>query len=660
METTIKIIVLLLTSLTLYSCGGGCDDQQPLSQSTGSLTIKRASSNDELERYLKASLVNNYATEVHRPVYMLASADSAEASVSGAAQTFSTTNTQESDVDEADRLKTNGDVIFTSSINAPEINIFSAQPGAPALATYPVDTLNDAKLSGLYLRSNANQLIALSGDSPQNFPLWDNWFMPSHWANRKTEVFSLDVAVPTAPELQRKLTLDGQLISSRRIGSTLYLATRHTPSIDGLTEYPEDERVLRTNRDLINAESLAEMMPHYQINGGSEQSLFSVEDCFVSDYQHPKQQQSSIIGLIAVDLNDATLTPRGQCYVGDAETIYASSKAIYLATTHVAYDDKSSTELHKFSLDGAVPNYRGTGSVSGHLGWQQDLKPFRMSEHNDVLRIVTYTGDQSDSDHSPATLYTLRENTATASLDILGSLPNETHPTPLGKPGEQIYATRFIADKAYLVTFRTTDPLYIVDLTDPANPFMASELEINGYSDYLHPVGENYLLGIGKDAVAANQTENSSDVMGDGRGAWVQGVKLSLIDISDASAPYEKQQIILGKRGSDTAASRTHHALTSLLRGDILEIALPLTIHDTPFFDDMPDSPSQYYQWTKDTLYRLSINTNTGEIQTLADIDSERRRDDPMYYYSQEWQHDRSAIIDDTVYYLQGDKVISN
>ncbi len=672
METTIKILVLLLTSLTLYSCGGNCDDQQTSSQGSGSLTIKRASSSDELESYLKTSLINNHATKINETSHFeLASLDSASASNGSAntsGQVFSTTNTQESNVGEADRLKTNGDVIFTSSIHRPEIKIFNAQSGAPELASYSVDTLNGAKLSGLYLRSSANQLLALSGDSEQNYPLWDMWFTPSYWADRKTEVFSLDVADPSFPTLQNKLTLDGQLISSRRIGSTLYIATRHTPSIAGLNTYPQDEQAIQTNRALINRASLASMMPAYQINDGTAQSLFSVEDCFISDYDQPKQQQSSIIGLIAIDLSEASLAPRGQCYVGDAETLYASSEALYLATTHYSYSEENgllnyqsqpSTEIHKFSLASTIPAYRGTGSVDGHLGWQQDLKPFRMSEYNDVLRIITYTGNQSDSESSPAKLYTLAENTETSNLEILGSLPNEARPTPLGKPGEQIYATRFIGEKAYLVTFRATDPLYIVDLSKPSDPFVVSELEINGYSDYLHPVGENYLLGIGKDAVP-------SDEVGDGRGAWVQGVKLSLIDISDASAPYEKQQIILGNRGSDTAVSNTHHALTSLLRANNkLELALPVSIHDTPYewvaSQELSDDPSYYYNWTRDVLYRLSIDTVTGEIEVLPEIESERQMpDDSQYYHSWDWPYDRSAIIDDTVYYLQSDSITSN
>ena len=672
METTIKILVLLVTSLTLYSCGGGCISQQTSSQSTGSLTIKRASSSDELANYLKSSLINNHATEINEAsYYTLASYSASDSETGAAAQTFSTTNAQESSVDEADRLKTDGNYLYTSSINGPEIKIFGTESGAPEIATYPLQTLNKTLISGLYLRDETKQLLAVSGDGRQSASIWDMWFDAAYWEDRKTEVFTLDINNPSLPELQDKLTLDGQLISSRRIGSTLYLATRHTPTVNGLIEYPESSAELLINRGLINFASLDNMLPSYQVNDGRKQLLFDVEDCFISDYAQPKQQQTSIISLLAIDLDAATPTPRGQCFVGDAETVYASTEAFYLATTHYQYNEEDgfinddgqiSTEIHKFALDSLTPDYRGTGSVAGHLGWQQDLKPFRMSEHNDVLRIITYTGNQADGDSSPAHLYTLAENTKTSTLDILGSLPNEARPALLGKLGEQIYATRFIGSRAYLVTFRTTDPLYIVDLSNPSDPFIASELEINGYSDYLHPVGENYLLGIGKDAVASTDS-------GDGRGAWDQGVKLSLIDISDASAPYEKQQIILGKRGSNTAVSSTHHALTSLLKGDSLELALPVSLHETAYTGNTASDesdPSTYYNWTRNSLYRLSINTITGDIQILPEIEVEPQLPNGItaeyaeYFYGFDLHHDRSAIIGDTVYYLQGDRVTTN
>jgi uncharacterized secreted protein with C-terminal beta-propeller domain len=111
--------------------------------------------------------------------------------------------------------------------------------------------------------------------------------------------------------------------------------------------------------------------------------------------------------------------------------------------------------------------------------------------------------------------------------------------------GERIYAVRFMGDVGYVVTFRQVDPLYTLDLADPANPVVRGELKIPGYSAYLHPVGDDLLLGIGQEAT------------GDGR---VQGLQMSLFDVSDLARPVRLQKLQLGDRFSGSAAEWDHHA----------------------------------------------------------------------------------------------------
>ena len=112
-------------------------------------------------------------------------------------------------------------------------------------------------------------------------------------------------------------------------------------------------------------------------------------------------------------------------------------------------------------------------------------------------------------------------------------------------PGERIYAVRFIGDVGYVVTFRQTDPLYTVDLADPDRPRVMGELKIPGYSAYLHPVGDDLLLGVGQEATD------------DGR---VQGLQLSLFDVSDLARPVRLQKAQIGQRFSSSAAEWDHHA----------------------------------------------------------------------------------------------------
>ena len=666
-----KLILLLISSLLLVACDssktttedGG--DSNGGTAGSGTSALKTAASDAELESQIKTSLLSNYGTinDLYS-VYTLdtATSETLATPASDDSSATSNTNTQESGVDEADRLKTDGNYLYVSSIDQPTIKVFKAEEGSvPLIETHALVTLNNAPLSGFYLRDTQDQLLAIAGDGADIYPMADMWFAPYYWQNRQTELFDLDISNPESPSQQSKLTIDGQLISSRRIGSYLYLATRFTPTPEGIKEYPQSQTDVALNRALINNANLSDLLPTYSINDGAKLNLFGSGDCFVTDYDNPNHQQSSIITVVAINLDSVFPEPKAKCFMGDAETLYVSHNALYLATTGYQYNTTNgvsvysgtpTTEIHKFALEGIDAAYKGSASVDGHLGWQQDLKPFRMSEHNDVLRIITYIGSESDSNNSPARLYTLAE--ADNSLKVIGQLPNDNRPAPLGKPGEQIYATRYIGDKGYLVTFRTTDPLYILDLSDPADPYITSELEIDGYSDYLHPVGENYLLGIGKDAVADTISTN---INGDGRGAWYQGVKLSLIDISNPSAPFEKDKIIIGGRGTETAVSQSHHALTTLQFGNTLKMALPISLHDTDptssYYNQ--DDPRYSYNWTRDELYRLNIDTATGAISVLPSIIAETN-DTGVNYYTR-WESDRSVMIGEEVYYLHKDEV---
>jgi len=680
MKPIIKLYSILTLSLFLVACGNSETTEVDIPDNgSGSndeaLALKTAASDAELEAQIKTSLLNSYgSTNNGYSGYVTEAITSSDASPSGGASAAadisasaaatSATNTQESSVDEADRLKTDGNYLYVSSIDQPSVSIFKAETGAaPLVKKYSIATQNNALLSGFYLRDSEDQLLAISGDGAQSYPIADMWFSPYYWQNRQTELFSLDVSNPDIPSQQSKVTIDGHLINSRRIGSYLYLATRHTPTPKGIVINPTSQADAVLNRSLINNAGLNDLLPNYRINDGEAISLFDSGDCFVTDYNNANNQQSSIISVVAIDLDAASPQPEAKCFVGDAETLYVSEKALYLATTGYQYETTNgtsvysgapTTEVHKFALAGTDVAYKGSTSVAGHLGWQQDLKPFRMSEYNDVLRIITYTGSQQSSVSSPARLYTVAEDNTNGTLKVIGELPNASRPDPLGKPGEQIYASRFIGEKGYLVTFRMTDPLYILDLSNPADPFIASELQIDGYSDYLHPIGENYLLGIGKDAIADT---SSGNVNGDGRGAWYQGVKLSLIDISNPSAPFEKEKIIIGGRGTETAVSQSHHALTTLQDGNTLRMALPISLHDTQLESNPYDinNPRYYFDWTRDELYRLNIDTVNGDISVLESITSESNESGINYYTR--FESDRSVMIGDEVYYLHKDEI---
>ena len=650
-KMNIKIIIACtFLSLVLSACGGGGQsntDKITLSDNK-KIKLQRSSSDASLKQSIKQLMLETYGKIT--PAIMYADTGTTN-------KGYSTTNTQESDVDEADRLKNDGSFLYVASSKKPSIKIFSIQNDEAILtSTTVVDTPDSQKISGLYLADN--KLISLSGNDEF---FWDQWFAPIYWNNRSTKLDFFNAKKGKLSKIN-SLKVDGQLISSRRIGNTLYIATRHTPFLKGLIDYPSTKEDVAKNRALIETASLADFLPDYAINGVNKGDVLSASNCFTNNYTESKSQQASIINILSIDLNDSTAKPQGTCYVGSAEALYVSSKSLYLATTQYSYKAKNNiaeynsnitTDIHKFALARASITYKGSAQVEGHLGWKQDSKSFRMGENNDVLGVITYTGNNANSKISPAKLTLLKEDSNTTdTLKVLSTLPNNKHPEPLGKAGEQIYATRFLGNKAYLVTFKTTDPLYILDLSNPKDPFVAGELEIKGYSDYLHPINENLVLAIGKDAIEATSG------FGDNRGAWSQGVKLALIDVSDPTAPYTRQQIFIGKRGTNTAVSYNHRAFTSFMQEDgDLRIALPISVHKNDTSSE-GDTVNTNHQWQYDALYRYNINTFTGALSERTAIKA-NKSSPPADTYSPDWQSDRSVIIGDKIYYLHGDKFIS-
>ena len=198
----------------------------------------------------------------------------------------------------------------------------------------------------------------------------------------------------------------------------------------------------------------------------------------------------------------------------DADTVYASPSSLYVATQR--YDTQAEyTSIHRFDIsDPDRTGYAASGAVPGSL-----LNQFSLSEDKGVLRTATTVG-----------LGAAAESKVTTLSERGGRLVQRGQVGGLG-PGERIFAVRFLGDVGYVVTFRQTDPLYTVDLADPDRPRVRGELKIPGYSAYLHPVGDDLLLGVGQEATD------------DGR---VQGLQLSLFDVSDLARPVRLQHAQIG------------------------------------------------------------------------------------------------------------------
>jgi len=195
-------------------------------------------------------------------------------------------------------------------------------------------------------------------------------------------------------------------------------------------------------------------------------------------------------------------------------------------------DTDYGTEIHRFDIsDPARTTYEVSGRVDGHL-----LDQFSLDELDGNLRVATTAGSPWTDGTQQSESFVVVLGESNGALTQIGKVGG------LGK-GETIQSVRFIGDTAYVVTFRQTDPLYTIDLSDPASPKVAGELKVLGYSAYLHPISDGYLLGVGQDATAEGMTT---------------GVQVSLFDVRDPANPTRVAKATVP--GGSSAAEWDHRA----------------------------------------------------------------------------------------------------
>jgi len=284
-------------------------------------------------------------------------------------------------------------------------------------------------------------------------------------------------------------------------------------------------------------------------------------------------------------------------FIGDNFTQYASSNALYLVSHQypIYYDFDNYKErsiIYKFDFNNQL-EYKGKGEVYGRT-----LNQFSLSEYNNILRIATTEGFSWGSDGTKNSIYTLKN--IDQSLKIEGILSG------LGKEGETIKSVRFIGDKAFVVTFRQTDPFYTIDLSDPTAPQKVGELQVNGYSAYLHPVGVDKILGIGEDADS------------DGR---IQGLKLELFDISDLANPTSLDSI---KYSSSTSSELLYNHKALAYRNSDNLFAFPYSVYG--------DYTTDYRAYNYLGIYQIKDD----KIATYSAINSS----------NSDWGNSRGLIFD--------------
>ncbi|ALO43874.1 Beta-propeller domain-containing protein [Pseudoalteromonas phenolica] len=547
---------LLFSSLTLgilIGCGGSKNtDTPPVDEQKipklNDIKVSAAplikASEFQFSQNLKNGLFKRYQTRLSH--YDVPEND-ATASPS-TSKDFSQTNQQEQNVDEADRVKYDGEFLFIAAnsfddiyhdSNEGENYIRIMQRNAKGemnqIHTLPYSEANGSE-QNLYLHNNT---LAILNYSPSyfSFPIANDiaatvepYF---YYGDNEFELSLIDVSQPSQAAIKHQFKIEGGLIDSRVIDGSLYIVSNYHPNFTGFDTSDNDEATVLANYQNLKKVQLAELTPNITntTNQNSEE-LVTPDNCYISSDASTKDGFDSIITITKISLNNPDQR-ESLCVNTNIYGIYASESALYTHGT-VYQGEEVKTVIHKFDLTDDTLNYVATGAVEGHLGGGQEN--LRLSEFNDDLRVVTTTNLPFDLNAGfmpfKHQLFVLQQQEN--SLAPIAKLPNDAQPTPIGKTNEQglvdenIYAVRFSEDRAFIVTFRQIDPLYVVDLTDKTNPKIAGALEIPGYSAYLHPVGENLLLGIGQNIQdwrdpSAQEVEN--------------GAKVTLFDISDITKP---------------------------------------------------------------------------------------------------------------------------
>ncbi len=471
-----------------------------------------------------------------------AAAESFDAAASGGdgggGVEFSTTNVQEAGVDEPDTVKTDGEHLFVLADN--RLQVIEARPGAPAV----VDSMTFEDMYPMQMLLGDDRLYVFASHYVTDLAALDRIGVPAY-EQELFVVFEVFVGDDGSLTEGSQLEVSGSYVTGRLVDGGARIVVRHDPQRSLPFVYPgnttAEERATEANREVVRQSTIEQWLPWYRLtDANGEESGGLLPSC---DRVAVPQQFSgmSTVSVLSLDMNDTLDSGNALSLFGAADTVYASPTSLYAATysyppivpfagveeDSVAADPVPDfqTAIHQFDIsDIGGASYEASGAVPGHL-----LNQFAMSEHDGRLRVATTEGSPwwcCDEERSSSSVIVLEPDGD--ELVTVGSVGD------LGVD-EQIFGVRFVGDTGFVVTFRQTDPLYVIDLSDPTAPTVTGELEITGYSAYLHPTGDGYVIGVGQEATLEGNTT---------------GTKVSLFDVRDPSDPREVDRWVLQQSNS--------------------------------------------------------------------------------------------------------------
>jgi inhibitor of cysteine peptidase len=547
-----------------------------------------------IERDFSSDVASN-ALSTSPPV---AIEESVQQGFGGGGDDYSTTNIQVQGVDEADIIKTDGEYIY--AVSNRNLFILKAYPGQDAeiLSTIVLESYPQ----GMYL---SGERLAVYGQDSQiyNEPYYSSFIRRSDY----TFVKVFDISDRVNPRQVRNLDFEGYYNNSRMIGDYMYFLTS-TP-IYGVYDDIPVPRILENGKEIISdpgngtcercpdvfyidvpyqsynyvqvasvniQDESEELTSEVYLLSSSQNIYVSANNIYLTYTKWINEQQ--LIMEVSRDIVFSKLSAKDKDRVRkieDTENFILSPEEklqkigliMELFFQSLKNDERGSIEkeiesavkakyqdiskelektiIHRIAIDKESIEYERSGEVPGNV-----LNQFSMDEHGGNFRIAT-TNSRSwsrflDEPSEPASnLYVLDSG-----LEIIGSVEGLA-------PGESIFSVRFMQNRAYMVTFEKTDPLFVIDVEDPLNPRVLGELKIPGFSEYLHPFDDTRLIGFGRDA--------------DEEGV-AKGLKLSLFDVSDVKNPKEINNYIFGDQQTSSIALHDHHAFLFSREKEMLSV----------------------------------------------------------------------------------------
>jgi inhibitor of cysteine peptidase len=519
---------------------------------------------------------------------------------------FSTTNIQVQGVDEADIIKTDGKYIYAISTLNNSVYIVNANPQDTKISS-TIILENNTYPAGIFLSQDSNKLAIigsqyedylLDGRMPENTIT----IMPyPYLQNVKTFVNIYDISEKTAPVLTRNFAISGSYFSSRMIDNYLYAVISEQAYL---------------YEDTIKLPTVYKESTTYNIQAS---------DIYYTDTVDSYFTYTTFVGLNL--FNDAQTPSSMTILMGGTSNMYVSSNNMYVTYPDVKGEG---TDIYRIKIAKENLILEAQGKVPGYI-----LNQYSMDEFNGNFRVATTTTSGSWLNRQTHNnLYVLNME-----LTTIGKLENLAE-------GETIFSARFVGNKCYLVTFKQIDPFFVIDLSNPTSPKVAGELKIPGYSSYLHPYNENYVIGIGKEDNA---------------------VKLSLFDVTNMNNPLEIDRYTIDGDWTESEALYDPKAFLFDLQKQLLVIPVSITNFgvigqsgsgNEPFARDIfTDGTGGFWQGAY--VFELTV---TNGFKLTGNVTHQENAITSTYFYGMDYSETirRSLYIDNTLYTLSSSKLQLN